>query len=751
MEKVKMQQANPSNRFQFEMEFTEVYAKYRLAPIATREVECLKAQYPAILKPIQENDLFAGRMEYPLVGFSPHNPGGLAYYCDFQKLEALLRDETLSDVERQTLNRLKVFWKNETTRSIVRQAYPADMAEVFPTDNYQNEKGIGFPLYRMGGASMNYAKLLRLGLPGLRKEIEFHARQKGNVGQELYEGMHQALNLLEDVCRHYVEQAISMANVVQDSKRKRQLVEMAAVLDAITKRKPDSLQEAIQLFWIYSLVTDVRNYGRMDVYLGDIYVNDLEQGKLTEEKAFAYVKSIWHLIADRHTIFESRIVLGGTGRPNPDNADRFAMLAMEASRVVLEIEPQLSLRCYQGMNPLLLDKALEVLGEGRTFPILYNDDVNVTAVQNAFQVSLPEAEQYIPFGCGEYLLDHCSFSTPSGVINLLKALEAALHNGNEVLERKRIGVQTGPVSEFHTFEDLFTAYKRQVEHQVKYLALQEALEYKVAGETAPFLFLSMLYNDCIARGKAIFSGGIRYLGGTLESYGNTNTADSLTAIHEHVYKSQVVSLGELVEALDSNFKNHDILRKKLLRAPKFGNDDETADVMMQRVHDHVCLTARNQNRSTGLAYYLIVVINNLTNTILGHQTAASADGRRSGEPVANGNTPSGGSDRNGLTALLNSLAKPDPSIHAGAVHNLKFSKEWFSTSRRKIVLDLLLTYFHKGGTQAMITVINREDLENAMIEPEKYAHVFVRVGGFSARFVELPEAVQREIISRTVY
>lgn len=723
-----------------------------MPPPSIREAECLKAQYPAILKPIQETDLFAGRMAYPLAGFSPQNPGGLGYYCDFAGIELALQNPSLTGEERQSLEALKTFWATENTACKVRSAYPADMQEALPSDNWFHDPGIGFPLYRMSGACMDYEKLLKLGIPGLRKEIKGQLQQAAGEAAVLYQGMLQALALLDDVCRHYGEQARRLADAMEpQADRRLQLLDMAAVLDAVTERKPETFREAIQLFWIYSILSDVRNYGRMDHYLGGFLEEDLNSGALTEGEALVCLVSLWQLIADRRTTWDSRVIVGGVGRANPEQADRFALLAMEASRVVLEIEPQLSLRCYSGMNPALLDKALEVLGEGRTFPILYNDDVNVPAVRKAFQVTGKEAEQYVPFGCGEYLLDHCSFSTPSGVINLLKALEAALHNGYDPLEGKKIGPSTGSLSDFPTFEDLFHAYERQIGQQVHYLALQEALEYKVAGETASYLFLSMLHDDCIARGKAIFSGGLRYLGGTLEAYGNTNTADSLTAIRELVYDSGSLTLHQLVAALDNNFANQEVLRRKLLRLPKFGNDTDSADGMMALVHNHICTTTRNASRVAGLDYYLTVVINNSANTVLGHTTAASADGRRSGEPMANGNTPSGGNDRNGLTALLNSLSKPDPSIHAGAVHNLKFSRELFNGSNRQAARDLLLAYFSKGGTQAMITVLNRHDLENAMAQPDQYPHLFVRVGGFSARFVELPRDVQQEILSRTLY
>ena len=189
----------------------------------------------------------------------------------------------------------------------------------------------------------------------------------------------------------------------------------------------------------------------------------------------------------------------------------------------------------------------------------------------------------------------------------------------------------------------------------------------------------------------------------------------------------------------------------MLDAPKYGNDHDGADAMAQMVHEHICReTAKAGKKYTNLHSYLTVTINNNANTVLGKHTAASPDGRLAHTFMANANNPFNGNDKNGLTAMLNSLVKLDPTIHAGCVQNIKFSKQMFSEYWDK-VRAMLTVYFQSGGSQAMISVIGREDLENAMQQPESYKNLLVRVGGFSARFVELQEEEQREIIARTLY
>lgn len=740
------------NNLEYELEFTNTYKKYQNSHTAIREAMCLKSQYPAYFAEIREGDLFVGIINHGLVGFSPDEwgPTAFGYYCRFEEIEKLLEENVYSPNEESDIRNMMNFWESEDTSNKIRANYPDIMKQYLPSDDWMNSSGIAFPLYRLTGGNVDNDKLLRLGIPGLKKEIADYCNSAEPGKKEFYEAALIALNVLIDVAKHYASQAIYLSKETNDEDWKKELITIASTLEAITISKPKTFREAIQLFWLYSLIGDIRNHGRMDAYLGDFLANDINAGIITREEGLRLLQSLWKLMALRNTVVHSRVIIGGRGRLNVKNADEFALVAMEASRTVHEIEPQLSLRLYSGMDERLYEKALDVIGEGRTYPILYNDDVNIPSVIKAFDFSEIEAEQYVPYGCGEYILEHKSFGSPSGVINLLKALEVTLHNGLDPVTGKVIGLQLGSLNEFKTFDELWEAYKKQVEFFIDLMADQEEIEYQVAGEEAPFLFMSMLYDDCLEKGKGLFQGGIRYLGGTLETYGNTNTADSLTAIKYLVFEKHEVDKEQLISALDFNFEGFEDLRKKVLSEPKYGNDNDIADSMLLNVHNHVCNHVRDQKNKTKLHSYLVVIINNSANTLMGHYTSASADGRLSGTSMNNGNTPSAGSDKEGVTAFLNSIVIPSTEIHAGAVQNMKFSKQLFTNNRNELK-SLLKTYFEKGGAQAMITVVNKTDLENAMKEPEKYQHIFVRVGGFSARFVELSKDVQIDILNRTLY
>jgi len=733
--------------------FTETYRQYRDAHPAIREAMCLKAQFPGYLRGIEADDLLAGRVAYGMAGFSPQEGWvNLAYYIKRDELNRTLAAPGLTEGERQQILDLLDFWSAESTAVKVRAAFTPELEAALPTPEWpQGVPGIGFPIYRMLGGFLDFDMLVRMGLPGLRAEVEAASASTADPeAKPLYEAMPMALETVADCCLWYADQASAASERAHAAQRRQELAAAAGALRHISHARPETFHQALQLAWLYALLSGHRNYGRLDVYLGDFYAADLAAGRITEEGALALLQSMWRLIAARQLIFDGRVVVGGMGRRNPENADRVALLAMEASRTVLTTEPQLTLRFHKEQNPALMDKALTVIGEGRTYPLLYNDDVNIPAVAQAFDVGMHEAAQYMPFSCGEYVLDHCSYHSPNGLLNLLMAVQAVLHNGRDPLTGRQVGLETGPVEQFETFEQFLSAYKQQIEYFVGALADFQSLQNRIAGETAPFLLTSLLYDDCIKRGRGVFAGGVRYFGGTLECYGNTNTADSLSAIRSVVYEKRLLSLKQLVAILDADFEGCGEERRWLLNAPKYGNDDVTADAMAALVHEHVCGCIRQQRERTDLHSYLAVIINNSGNTVLGKVVGASPDGRRSRAPMANANNPAPGADRKGLTAMLNSLVKMNPAIHAGSVQNMKLSKELFAT-RREQVEHLLGAYWENGGTQAMITVVSPTDLEAALREPERYTHIFVRVGGFSARFVELDRDVQLEVLSRTLY
>ncbi len=701
-------------------EFTKVYLN--ASDKYAREAACLELQLSRALLPMRQDDLIAGRIKELPIGMLPQVGCGVGYYIDEARFEAICVDNELSQSERSSAAQLLSFWRKESTRSKLIKEYPSEWLDIFVHNVPYDTPTSAFGLYRISGIQMDPTRLLENGISGMVDLV----RSQKDKAPLFYSALESALMLMSKVCLRYAQEAEARGRA-----------DIAENLRAASWEKPSNMWQAMQLSYIFITLSGAWNYGRMDKYLGKYLKADIKSGELTEESALELIMNLWSLIEERNNYFDSRVILGGSDRG--EGADEFAMLAMEATRRRKGIVPQLTLRCYTGMDGRLYDKALEVIGEGTTFPMLYNDDINVPAVANAFKVDLKTAQDYVPFGCGEYVLYNKSMGTPSGTLNMLHTLNETIYGRySDIFEKAE------------SFEEFYHGYLERVRVIIECLAAQEKLEYDVCGRECPFLFFSLAFDDCIERGKAVLEGGLYHLGGTVETYGNVNTADSLTAIKALVFEKGVISKGELSEALKTDFKGDEALRKLLLEQPKYGNDDQTADSILVRVHSDVCNIIRDSAAKAGLDSYLAVVINNELNTTFGEATGASADGRRANTYMANANNPTGGMDKNGITAMLNSIVKPDINIHAGAVQNMRFSREMFGSMLPKLK-GLLRAYFENGGAQCMITVLSRGELEAALEEPEKYQSLVVRVGGFSARFIDLQKSVQRELISRTLY
>jgi len=209
-------------------------------------------------------------------------------------------------------------------------------------------------------------------------------------------------------------------------------------------------------------------------------------------------------------------------------------------------------------------------------------------------------------------------------------------------------------------------------------------------------------------------------------------------------------LSQINNALLVNFEGYESMRKDMLDCAKYGNDIDEVDDIAVECYNRVSQGIRKKGIEKGLHYYGIVIINNEANTKWGLKTSASADGRKNLVYLNPSNNPQGGADKNGPTAMLNSLVKLPVKFHVGAVQNIKFQKSFFNENRQ-IIKSLFKTYFKKGGCQLMVTVVDRNALEDAMVHPEKYPDLIVRVSGFSAVFVNLRKETQEELLSRTLY
>ena len=707
---------------------------------AVREVACLKTIFPRLFRSIESDDLIAGRLDFLPIGFgSVTSIGGVGHYCVFHKLRAF-KENLKTDEEKARVDALYDYWQDHDVKSI----YCQDVLNEDITGRFIDCKYPFMATARLSGMMLDYSKLMRLGIPGLEELILSYPQN------EFVKASYDCIQILKDViCRQIelVEKAYT-----DDQKRNKQLDLMTSDLIYLLSHKPATFHQALQLFWLYALVAGCINYGRMDIVLGPYLKNDIDSGLITEEDAYQYLKSLWKMIENRRTTVNGRIIVGGKGRENVEACDLFTRICLRVCKDTRYVEPQFTLRFDKNTPQDILDMAYDCIASGATYPTLYNDEVNVPAVEYAMRLDYERASQYIPFGCGEFVIQGKSVGTPNTLLNLVKIMQLALNEGYDPMDHvyKAGPVKVLPLSSFKTFEDFYDQYKALLDYYFDLSVYCQKHSYEVMNQEVSFLFVSILMDDCLARQKALLDGGVEILGGTNETYGNINSSDALYAIKTLVYDQKKYTLEELNEAALHNFEGYEALHKEILHLPKYGNDIEAVDEMANDLYEYVAKGIRIRGIEQGMDYYLIVISNNQTNTDWGHQTDASLDGRLRGVYMNPANNPQGFAATSGPTAVLNSLSRFKAKYHGGSVQNIKFTPRMMHEDEEKVKL-LFKTYFEKGGCQLMVTVVDHGQLEDAQKHPEKYPDLIVRVAGYSAVFVNLTRDVQDELLSRTLY
>lgn len=734
----------PMEQLRLMERYTETHKAASALSKEEREVACLRVLYPALLRSIEPQDLIAGRLDFLPIGFGcVTSVGGVGHYCVFHKLTKF--KEQLPQSENPRVDALYAYWLDHDLKTkYCKDALKDDIVGMFVDCDY--------PLIataRLSGMMLDYRTLMKRGIGGLRSRITALQKEKGD--NAFYRASLECLDLFGTCCDALKEKA-QRDLTSADAARAADLCRMIDALDKIKSDAPETFYEALQLFWLYALLAGVINYGRMDDVLGTYLKHDLDSGLLNEDEAFRLLRSLWTMIENRRTTVNGRIITGGRGRRDPEAADTFTRIAMKVAQSCRYVEPQFTLRMDRNTPEDIFDAALDTIGQGATYPTLYNDDINVPAVMHAMRVDETTAEQYVPFGCGEFVIQGQSTGTPNTCINLLKLLQISLNGGIDPMDGvdKSDGVSLLPAEELTSFDSLYAQYKRLLDHYFDLSIAAQKRSYEIMNEEVSFLFTSILMDDCLGRGKALLDGGVRYLGGTNETYGNINASDSLAAIREVVFEKKLTTLPALRDAANADFEGQEWLRRQLWEAPKYGNDDDRADSLANDLFQFVANGIRDRGIAAGMQYYLIVISNNQLNTEWGRRTAASYDGRHKGQFMNPANNPQGGANHSGPTAMLNSLAKFDAGLHGGSVQNIKFTPDFFN-NRREVIKQMFRVYFARGGCHLMVTVVDHGVLEDAVKHPENYRDLIVRVSGFSAVFVNLEPDIQKELMSRVLY
>lgn len=337
----------------------------------------------------------------------------------------------------------------------------------------------------------------------------------------------------------------------------------------------------------------------------------------------------------------------------------------------------------------------------------------------------------------------------TGYLNVPKILEVTLNNGIDPLTGKVVGIATGEADSFTSFDQLYEAFKKQLEYIVDLKIRVNNYIERMYARYSPAPFLSVVIHDCIEKGRDYYDGGPRYNTNYIQCCGIGTVTDSLSAIKTHIFEGDV-SMQRLLDALNTNFVDDEALRLKLRnRTPFFGNDDDRADDLMQRVYNDLYSTIDGKPNTKGTIYHLNM-LSTTCHVYFGKMLGATPNGRLAHLPQSDGTSPSQGTDMKGPTAVVKSLSKMDQAKSGGTLLNQRFLPSVLKSEQDLDKLcDLIRTYFTLGGHHIQFNVVDTGTLKKAQSHPDEYRNLLVRVAGYSDYFVDLDAEHQEEIISRT--
>lgn len=577
----------------------------------------------------------------------------------------------------------------------------------------------------------------------------------------------------------YADLAERQAQEESDPERRAELLEMAEACRQVPARPARTFHEAIQSAWLVHLITQIESnghsfsLGRLDQYAFPTYRADLAEGRLSEDRAFELLQCLWLKLFSvnkirpwAHTRFGigyttyQNVTVGGQTPDGRDATNDLSYLVLRTIRETRLTQPNVSARYHVGTPDRFLLECARTIRLGFGMPAMKNDEMIVPALLEK-GVTPEDASDYAIVGCIEAAVPGKWGYRNTGMafLNLLKVLELAYHDGRDPSTGARLCPGRGALADFATFDDLYAAFREQLAYYTwAHVTLDTAGDLALE-ELVPDAFCSALVHDCLGRGKTIKEGGAVYdVVSGLQS-GVVNVANALMALRQTVYESGALGGAEVQRALEANFAGAEgeRVRRRLLHAPKYGNDVDEVDLLARRALDDA-LTEVSRYRTTRYGRgpiggtYAGSTSNISANVPMGQPVGATPDGRFAGQPISEGVSPVHGTETLGPTAVMHSVVKLPTIKMIAQLLNLRLSPSALSTDEGLWRLVRLLRGFQAlKGWHVQFNVISTETLRKAQAEPEQYRDLVVRVAGYSALFVTLDRATQDDIINRTVH
>jgi formate C-acetyltransferase len=566
------------------------------------------------------------------------------------------------------------------------------------------------------------------------------------------------------------EKARELAKKETEPKRKQELEHIAEICFRVPARTPRNFWEALQYYWFVHLgviselnTWDSFNPGRLDQHLYPFYIKELEEGSLTEEEARELLQCFWIKFNNQpappkvgvtaqesgtYTDF-ALINTGGVREDGSDGVNEVTYMILDVIEEMRLLQPSSCVQLSKKNPDRFLKRAARIIRTGFGQPSLFNTDV-ITQELVRQGKSLEDARNGGSSGCVEVGAFGKENYNLTGYLNLPKIFEITLQNGMDPRTGKRIGTESGDPLKFESFEELFSAYQKQLKHFVDLKIRGNNVIERLYAAHMPSPYLSLLIDDCIQKGKDYHEGGARYNTSYIQGVGLGTLTDAMTAVKHHVFDQRNLTMESLLSALNENFADQEKLRQILVnKTPKYGNDDDAADEVMKALFEAYFEAVDGRKNMKGGRYH-INLLPTTAHVYFGSVLLATPDGRKAGEPLSEGISPVQGADRHGPTAVLRSAAKMDHARTGGTLLNQKLTPHLLDGEEgiTKFV-HLVRSYFKMDGHHIQFNVVDAKTLKAARQNPEKHRDLIVRVAGYSDYFCDLSEALQNEIIART--
>jgi pyruvate formate-lyase/glycerol dehydratase family glycyl radical enzyme len=681
------------------------------------------------------------------------------------------------------------YWRGKTVYEVMRSLIPDDARSAWDLgaidDDWVAQNGFGNVL-------PNYGDILHEGLLGRMRRARAHLdsldlTKPDQVRKSWFlKAVIITNQAVIDFAGRFAVRLDGLAEAETDDVRRAELHTMAETCRRVPGRPPETFWQAVQAVWFIHACIQIEtngiaiSFGRFDQFLWPYYIQDIEAGRLTRDRALEIVENLFIKVNEMN-IFRSwegakffpgyhiavNLAIGGQTQDGRDASNELTYVVLDAAENMRLPKPSVSLKWFERTPDTLMDRALEVVEiHSGGQPAFYNDP-GVMRMLKGLGVEEEDRWNWAPVGCIEASIPgKWDFACKGPRLNKAKVLEITLNNGTDPATGVTILPGDGDLSTFTSMQDIMEAYKRQLHYFMELQVMIENVNDEVHRQHDLNAFRSSLIEDCIGRGKTLIEGGSIYSTDGGPTVGAMTAGDALTGIETAVFIEKWITAAQLKHAIETNFEDgsttptgEEIRQMLVNRVPKFGNDDDRADRWTVAVTDYIGSTYQTEFRNSRFGHgpkiccYSYCQSSVTANVAMGKGVGALPNGRRAGEPLNNGVSPATGAERNGATACINSVSKlPSIWFSRGAIFNMRLTPDTLETKPgRSRAAALVTTLFENNQYHVQFNVVGTDTLRDAQAHPEKYRDLMVRVAGYSAFFAPLNAELQEDIIQRAAF